>query len=122
MKTVLLSAIGGKFCYQAESMIISDNPSMATMLVQTNNWSSGLNEYAIYTNGVYYSADITCNAAICQSETEEDEYLGAGYFQASRQTDPNTGAEENNNVTRTTDTDVNVPALENMIRMALEEM
>ncbi len=107
------------FTFEAEE---TDNLSLALMLVQTNDWFVGLNEFAIYTNGVANVGDITSSATLYESGTEVDEYPGAGNSQAPRQSGPDTGASETKNVSAVSDIGDNVPALDKMITITLEKI
>lgn len=107
------------FTFEAED---SDKLSLALMLVQSNDWFVGLNEFELYTDGVANTGDLTAEAALYQSGTEVDEYPGAGNFQAPRQPGPDTGVDEDNIVERVTNPDDNVPTLDKMIKITLEKL
>ncbi len=106
------------FTFTAEE---SDLLSLALMLVQSNDWFIGLNDFALFdSDGNLNSGDITSSAALYESGTEVDEYPGAGNNQAPRQSGPNTGVEETKDVARVSNPDDNVPAVNEMIRITLE--
>ncbi|MCP3928247.1 MAG: hypothetical protein GY705_04010 [Bacteroidetes bacterium] len=100
-----------------------DNMSMAIMLVQTNDWFLGLDAISLYnSSGTAITGDITSSVSLFDAGTEQDEYSGAGNDQAPRQSGPNTGAAENGNVTVESNPHANVPAVNSMVRVTLEEV
>lgn len=107
------------FTFEAEE---NDKLSLGLMLVQSNDWFIGLNEYSIYTNGMANTGDITSNLSLYESGTEVDEYPGAGNSQAPRQSGPNTGTAEDKNVAPVDNPNDNVPSIQNMIQITLEKI
>lgn len=96
-----------------------ENLSFATMLVQSNDWFIGLDNMALFTNGVALSGDITAQLKVYDSGTEVDEYAGAGINQAPRQSGANTGTAENGVVAEETSLSGNVPTISNMVRVTI---
>ncbi|WP_420602708.1 spondin domain-containing protein [Flagellimonas sp.] len=93
--------------------------SLATMLVQSNDWVVGANNIALFDGNTALSGDITSMFSIYDSGTEVDEYPGAGANQAPRQAGPNTGTDENGYVELETDLPANVPAIADMIKITI---
>ncbi|WP_190811213.1 spondin domain-containing protein [Flagellimonas sp. S3867] len=93
--------------------------SLATMLVQSNDWVVGANNIALFDGDTALSGDITYKFSIYDSGTEVDEYPGAGANQAPRQSGPNTGKDENGYVALETDIPANVPAIADMIKITI---
>ncbi|MEX0316284.1 MAG: spondin domain-containing protein [Allomuricauda sp.] len=98
---------------------IGDVLSLATMLVQSNDWVVGANNIELFDGDTALSGDITYKFRIYDSGTEVDEYPGAGANQAPRQSEPNTGKDENGYVELETDIPANVPAIADMIRITI---
>ncbi|MGL1903757.1 MAG: spondin domain-containing protein [Fibrobacterales bacterium] len=68
--------------------------SLATMFVQSNDWFYGFapEGLALYNeDGTALSGDITDKIMLWDAGTEMDEPIGAGHYQAPRQTGPNSG-------------------------------
>ncbi len=104
------------FTFDAED---GDVLSLATMLIQSNDWVIGGNGIELFENGMAVSGDITAELAIYDSGTEVDEYPGAGPNQAPRQSGPDTGIEENGMVMLEGMIPDNVPAISDMIRVTI---
>lgn len=106
------------FTFTAEK---DDNLSFATMLIQTNDWFIGLNNFSLYnSNGSAISGDITDQVRLYDAGTELDEYPGAGANQAPRQSGADTGVEESKNVGSVANPDSNVPEISNMVKITIE--
>ncbi|WP_136466148.1 spondin domain-containing protein [Flagellimonas onchidii] len=93
--------------------------SLATMLVQSNDWVVGANNIELFDGDTAISGDITSMFRIYDSGTEVDEYPGAGAYQAPRQPGPNTGADENGYVELETHIPANVPAIADMVKITI---
>lgn len=93
--------------------------SLATMLIQSNDWVVGANGIELFEDGMPVTGDITSQMAIYDSGTEVDEYPGAGPNQAPRQAGPDTGEVENGLVEAETNLPGNVPAIADMIRITI---
>ncbi|AZQ60924.1 hypothetical protein EI427_01445 [Flammeovirga pectinis] len=93
--------------------------SLATMLVQSNDWFIGGDAINLFPNGQALNGDITSQLLLFDGGTEEDEYAGAGTNQAPRQSGPNTGTTETGSVIEETSPSSNVPNIENMIRISI---
>ncbi len=96
-----------------------DALSLATMLVQSNDWIVAANNIPLFENGIAISGDITSQFKIYDTGTEVDEYAGAGNDQAPRQSGPNTGADENGTVELESDLGDHVPGVTSMIRITV---
>ena len=96
-----------------------DRLSLATMLVQSNDWFVGLNNIDLFPNGQALSGDITGQARLYDSGTEVDMYSGAGGDQPPRQSGPDTGEEENGIVEMEASPSSNVPDMSDMIRISI---
>ncbi|MEM9143522.1 MAG: spondin domain-containing protein [Bacteroidota bacterium] len=96
-----------------------DELSLATMLVQTNDWVVGANGIALFDGYTPISGDITEMFRIYDSGTEVDEYPGAGAYQAPRQPGPDSGADQNDVVSLVTDIPANVPEVPYMIKITI---
>ncbi|WP_141402366.1 spondin domain-containing protein [Sediminicola luteus] len=96
-----------------------DYLSLATMLVQSNDWVVGANGIALFEGSDPISGDITAHFRIYDSGTEVDEYPGAGHYQAPRQAGADTGMEEGGLVTLETRLTQNVPEVKDMIRITI---
>ncbi|WP_420321659.1 spondin domain-containing protein [Flagellimonas sp.] len=98
---------------------VGDVLSLATMLVQSNDWVVGANNIALFDGDTALSGDITYKFSIYDSGTEVDEYPGAGANQAPRQSGPNTGTDENGYVALEDNIPANVPSIADMIRITI---
>ena len=69
--------------------------SLASMLVQSNDWFVALHDAPLYDDaGAPLTGDITDQLRIYDAGTEADQAIGAGPDQAPRQAGPNTGADD----------------------------
>ncbi len=97
-----------------------DNLSLATMLVQSNDWffsplESGI---ALYdSDGSPLRGDITDQFAVVDAGTEIDQEPGVGEDQAPRQSGPDTGAEDPDSSVRLAD---GAPAVADLIKVISE--
>ncbi|MEM7551285.1 MAG: spondin domain-containing protein [Bacteroidota bacterium] len=91
-----------------------DNLSLATMLIESNDYLIGLNSIPLFnTDGSPINGDLTQSLNLYDAGTEIDEFSGAGNNQPGRQTGPNTGPDENGVVVLETNpngTQNNIPA------------
>lgn len=109
---------GQSYSFTCEA-VDGDVLSLATMLIQSNDWVIGGNGLALFENGMPVTGDITAQLAIYDSGTEVDEYPGAGPNQAPRQTGPDTGVDENGMVMLEGAIPANVPQVSEMLRVTL---
>ncbi|SNZ00927.1 spondin domain-containing protein [Flagellimonas pacifica] len=109
---------GGSYSFEFTGSV-GDVISLATMLVQSNDWVIGANNIALFDGDTALSGDITSMFSIYDSGTEVDEYPGAGANQAPRQAGPNTGTDENGYVKLESDIPANVPAIADMIKITI---
>ncbi len=92
--------------------------SLATMLVQSNDWFIGANSIRLFNTGTALSGDITSMIKLYDAGTESDEYAGAGNNQPPRQSAANTGQEENGTIATEMGTD-NVPSISDMVKVTI---
>jgi hypothetical protein len=95
--------------------------SLATMFVQSNDWiySFGETGIALYTDdGTKITGDVTSQINLYDVGTEEDQEPGTGSNQAPRQSEPDTGPEDDNNNVRIVD-DAGLPDVDEVIRVSL---
>lgn len=109
---------GESYSFTCEA-VDGDVLSLATMLIQSNDWVIGGNGIALFENGMPVSGDITAQLAIYDSGTEVDEYPGAGPNQAPRQAGPDTGLDENGMVMLEGMIPDNVPQVSEMLRVTI---
>jgi len=79
-----------------------DRFTFATMFAQSNDWfySTGQNGIAFYDHGVPVHGDVTSKVYLWDAGTEANEEPGIGSNQAPRQSAPNTGPDDPNNLVR----------------------
>ncbi|MBB3699935.1 spondin domain-containing protein [Flammeovirga yaeyamensis] len=104
------------FTFTAEE---GDYLSLATMLVQSNDWFIGFDNLKLYNGSTPLTGDITNSLMVFDSGTELDEYAGAGNYQAPRQPSANSGMDENGVVSIENDLSSNVPDLSQMVRVTI---
>ncbi len=95
--------------------------SLATMFVQSNDWfyATGSEGVALYnSDGTQVTGDITSEFNLYDAGTEEDQEPGVGDNQVLRQSEPDTGPADDNNLVRTVDTS-NLPSDEEIIQVTL---
>lgn len=93
--------------------------SMATMLVQSNDWVLGLDNINLFNNGTAINGDISNLLMLIDAGTEVDEYAGAGTNQAPRQSGPNTGETENGNVEVEESPSSNLPSNSEILKITI---
>jgi hypothetical protein len=95
--------------------------SAVTMFVQSNDWFYATPEdgIALYnSDGNQVTGDVTSSFDLYDAGTEMDQEPGTGSDQAPRQSGPDTGADDSNNMVRLVD-DASVPANEEVIQVTL---
>ena len=96
-----------------------DRLSLATMLVQSNDWFVGIDAANLFSNGSALTGDITHLARLYDAGTEVDMYSGAGADQPPRQSGPDTGGEEGETTMEENDPSTNVPTVANMVQISI---
>jgi hypothetical protein len=94
-----------------------DRLSLATMLVQSNDWffSPGAEGIALFgADGTPVDGDITSHFSVIDAGTEDDQPAGSGADQAPRQAGPNTGASDPDSSVRIVTT---TPAVADLIKV-----
>ena len=104
------------FSFSAEE---GDKLSFATMLVQSNDWYIGIEDFELFKNGAAMSGNFTAQAKLYDAGSEMDEYPGAGNYQAPRQAGMNMGPTENGKTAQETATYDNLPDISDMIRLTI---
>ncbi len=97
--------------------------TFATMMVQSNDLFFAPDEMGIplFVNGAQNLGDVTQYVQLWDAGTEADEEPGLGANQAPRQSGPNTGASDPNNIVRLADDSFgNLPAVSAMIKVVIE--
>ncbi|PWJ43249.1 spondin domain-containing protein [Sediminitomix flava] len=91
--------------------------SFATMLVRSNDSfiSFGEGGYPIYTGDLPFVGDLTDRVRLWDAGSERNEAPGAGNYQP-----PNVGGDDQNNPVNQTSDDFDYPAIEELIRISLE--
>jgi hypothetical protein len=99
-----------------------DRLSFASMIVQSNDWFVGPDEFGIplYRNGAKMTGDVTSYVGIWDAGTEGDELPGEGLNQAPRQAGPDTGPPDPTGYVRQVLTDL-VPPVEELVRVTLQD-
>lgn len=92
--------------------------SFESMLGQTNDLFIAPEGISLYMNGQPLSGDITEHIKLWDAKTELNEYPGAGPTQAPRQSEPNTGVDEEGNVELVNDK-FTYPDVKDMIKVTL---
>ncbi len=96
-----------------------DYLSLATMLVQSNDWVAGIDNIALYSGGTALSGDITSMVKLYDAGTEVDEYAGVGNSQPPRQSGANSGTDENGVVVEETTAGSHVPSVSDFIKVTI---
>ncbi len=107
-----------------------DNVNFATMFIPSNDlfFGPGARGIALFDNeGNPVSGDFTAQSPIWDAGTEENQALGTGSEQPMRQSGPNTGAEDSNNLVRlipnpSSEGIANLPADSNIIQVTIEAL
>lgn len=95
-------ASGGQysFSFSAEP---GDLLSLASMLVQTNDWVFALDKVALFNGEAPISGDLSSSIILLDAGTEQNEVFGIGENQPPRQSGNNVGEAQNGNVSQATD-------------------
>jgi len=98
-----------------------DYLSLATMSIQSNDWIYTFDESGIpLFNGIApVTGDVTSSIQLYDVGTEADEFPGAGLNQVIRQSGPNTGPADANNLVREITPSGNVPANNQVVRVTI---
>ncbi|XWN37527.1 MAG: spondin domain-containing protein [Balneola sp.] len=111
---------GGAFEFEFTAPVGS-RLSLATMFVQSNDWfyATGSAGLALYNaDGTQVTGNITSEFNLYDAGTEEDQEPGVGDNQVLRQSGPDTGPADDNNLVRSVDTS-DLPADEDVIQVTL---
>ena len=95
-----------------------DMLSFASMLIQTNDLFVAPMTVNLFNNGAAVSGDITSQISLWDAYTEENEFPGAGNYQAPRQPGPDMGMNESGDVSQVGDS-FTYPAISEMIRVTI---
>ena len=109
------------FSFTASS---GDRLSLATMMVQSNDWiySFSENGIALFNGDNAVTGDVTSSLNLYDVGTEADEFPGAGLNQVIRQSSADAGsADPNTNVRAVNSPPSNVPALSDVIRVIISQ-
>ncbi|MBD0403178.1 spondin domain-containing protein [Flammeovirga sp. EKP202] len=109
---------GEKYSFTFTAMD-GDMLSMATMLVQSNDWVLGFDNIKLFNNGSPISGDISNQLILIDGGSEVDEYAGAGPYQAPRQPGPNSGMTEDGTIEVEGSPSSNLLANSEMLRVTI---
>ncbi|MBR9778096.1 MAG: hypothetical protein GYB55_24935 [Cytophagales bacterium] len=115
----LLPGSAYSFTFTAEK---GDKLSFASMLVESNDWVIGTDKLELFSNGMAISGEITGDVYLYDAGTEEDEYAGAGNNQPLRQSEPNTGIDEEGIVSMEANPSDNIPSITEMVKVTISPM
>jgi len=93
--------------------------SMASMLVETNDWYVGVQAIPLFQNNKPLTGEITQNLRVYDAGTEVDEYPQLGPNQRTRQSGANVGPSEGAILVTESDESFKIPDIRKMIRVTL---